>query len=49
MLGTMTEGQTVTRNIPVIAGQRVRVSLAWSSHTSGISNIGKTDVLRRGP
>jgi hypothetical protein len=46
MLGTMTEGQTVTRNIPVVAGQRVRVSLAWSSHTSGTSNIGKTDVLR---
>ena len=46
MLGTMTEGQTVTRNIPVVQGQRVRVSLAWSSHTSGTSNLGKTDVLR---
>ena len=46
MLGTMTEGQTVTRDIPVVAGQRVRVSLAWSSHTSGTSNLGKTDVLR---
>ncbi len=27
-------------------GQRVRVALAWSSHTSGTSNLGKTDVLR---
>ena len=24
----------------------MRVSLAWSSHTSGTSNLGKTDVLR---
>jgi hypothetical protein len=45
-LGTMTEGQTVTRDIPVVAGQQVRVSVAWSSHTSGTSNTGKTDVLR---
>ena len=42
----MTEGQIVTRNIPVVQGQRVRVALAWSSHTSGTSNIGKSDVLR---
>lgn len=46
MLGTITEGQTVTRDIRVVAGQRIRVSLAWSSHTSGTSNIGKSDVLR---
>ena len=46
MLGTMTEGQVVTRNIRVVKGQRVRVALAWSSHTSGTSNFGKTDVLR---
>ena len=44
--GAMTEGQVVTRNIPVVKGQRVRVALAWSSHTSGASNLGKTDVLR---
>jgi Subtilase family/S-layer homology domain len=46
MLGTMSEGQVVTRSIPVIAGQKVRVALAWSSHTSGSSNLGKSDVLR---
>jgi Subtilase family/S-layer homology domain len=46
MLGTMTEGQVVTRNVRVVKGQRVRVALAWSSHTSGASNLGKTDVLR---
>jgi hypothetical protein len=44
--GSMTEGQIVTRNIPVVKGQRVRVALAWSSHTSGTSNLGKSDVLR---
>ena len=44
--GSMTEGQTVTRDIPVVAGQRVRVALAWSSHTSGSSNLGKADILR---
>jgi len=44
--GSMTEGQVVTRNIPVVKGQRVRVALAWSSHTSGTSNLGKSDVLR---
>ena len=42
----MTEGQVVTRNIPVVKGQTVRVALAWSSHTSGASNLGKTDILR---
>ena len=46
MLGTMTEGQVVTRDIRVVKGQRVRAALAWSSHTSGTSNFGKTDVLR---
>ena len=44
--GTMSEGQTVTRDIAVVKGQPVRVALAWSSHTSGSSNLGKTDVLR---
>jgi hypothetical protein len=44
--GTMTAGQVVTRNISVVKGQRVRVALAWSSHTSGTSNLGKSDVLR---
>lgn len=34
-----------SRQFQVVAGQRVRVALAWSSHTSGASNLGKSDVL----
>jgi hypothetical protein len=45
-LGTMQEGQVITRDVRVVEGQRVRVALAWSSHTSGTSNLGKADVLR---
>ncbi len=44
--GSMSEGQTLTRDIEVVKGQSVRVAVAWSSHTSGSSNLGKTDVLR---
>jgi hypothetical protein len=44
--GSMSEGHVVTRSVPVVAGQKVRVALAWSSHTSGTSNTGKSDVLR---
>lgn len=44
--GTMTEGQVVTRDVRVVAGQKVRVALAWSSHTGGTSNLGKSDILR---
>ena len=43
--GSMRRGQTIVRDIPVVEGQPVRVSLAWSSHTSGTSNIGKSDAL----
>jgi hypothetical protein len=44
-IGQVTNGATVTRAITVRAGQRVRVALAWSSHTSGSSNLDKADVL----
>jgi hypothetical protein len=44
--GVMREGRTITRTIRVVKRQRVRVALAWSSHTSGTSNLGKSDVLR---
>ena len=44
--GAMSEGQAITRELRVVKGQRVRVALAWSSHTSGSSNLGKSDVLR---
>lgn len=36
---------TEIRDIAVVKGQKVRVALAWSSHTSGSSNLGKSDVL----
>jgi hypothetical protein len=38
-------GEVTVRNVPVVAGQQVRVALAWSSHTSGASNLGKSDTL----
>jgi hypothetical protein len=44
-IGSMSAGQTPTRQIAVTAGQRVRVALSWSSHTSGSSNLGKADAL----
>jgi hypothetical protein len=43
-IGALT-GSTVTRQIGVAAGQRVRIALAWSSHTSGSDNLGKADTL----
>lgn len=44
-IGSTTRGQVVVQEVPVIRGQRVRVALAWSSHTSGASNTGKADTL----
>jgi hypothetical protein len=45
-LGVVEDGRTVTRQFSVYAGQRIRVALAWSSHTSGGNNLNKTDELR---
>ena len=45
VVGAMHPGETAVRDVPVVAGQLVRVALAWSSHTSGSSNLGKSDVL----
>lgn len=44
-VGSMNGSQTPTRQISVAAGQRVRVALAWSSHTSGSNNLSKADTL----
>ena len=44
-IGSMRAGQTIVRDIPVVAGQAVNVALAWSSHTSGTSNTAKADQL----
>ena len=38
-------GETDVYNVSVVAGQPVRIALAWSSHTSGSSNLGKADTL----
>jgi subtilase family protein/S-layer family protein len=43
-IGAISRGQTIVREVPVLAGQRVRAALAWSSHTSG-SNTAKADAL----
>jgi hypothetical protein len=43
--GAMHPGEVAVRDVPVVAGQTVHVALAWSSHTSGSSNLGKADVL----
>ena len=42
---SMSAGEVPAYQIPVVAGQRIRVVLAWSSHTSGSSNTGKSDTL----
>jgi putative cell wall-binding protein len=44
-MGSMTAGQTVTQEIAVVAGQKVKVVLSWNSHTSGSSLATRTDRL----
>ena len=44
--GAVQRGQTVSRDVIVAKGQTVRVALAWSSHTSGSSNIDKSNALK---
>ena len=44
-MAAMQPGQTHVHNVTVVAGQQVRVAIAWSSHTSGSSNLGKADTL----
>lgn len=45
-VGALTSpGDVETREVMVVAGQPIRVALAWSSHTSGSSNLNKVDVL----
>ena len=43
--GSMAAGDQISQAIPVRAGQRVRVALAWGSHTSGPA-LQKTDELQ---
>jgi hypothetical protein len=44
-MSAMHPGEVAVRDVQVVAGQTVRVALAWSSHTSGSSDLGKADVL----
>jgi hypothetical protein len=43
--GAMHPGEVGVQDVAVVAGQTISVALAWSSHTSGSSNLGKADVL----
>ena len=45
-IGAMQAGDRIRQNISVRGGDRLRVALAWNSHTRGASNLGKSDVLR---
>jgi hypothetical protein len=45
-LGAMQRGDRVIQSISVRGGDRLRVALAWNSHTAGAGNLSKTDVLR---
>jgi hypothetical protein len=44
-VGSVRSGQRPSHSFTVEAGQRVRVALSWSSHTSGSTNTGKSDAL----
>jgi hypothetical protein len=44
-IDSLLPGETPVQQVSVRAGDRLRVALAWSSHTSG-RNLSKTDVLR---
>jgi Subtilase family/Bacterial Ig-like domain len=46
LIGALSRGQEPAQRISVNAGDRLRVALAWNSHTSGSGNLSKTDVLR---
>ena len=46
VIGELSHGQEPVQEISVRAGDRLRVALAWNSHTGGSGNLSKTDVLR---
>jgi hypothetical protein len=45
-VGSLLAGDEPQQQIEVLAGDRVRVALAWNSHTRGSDNLSLTDVLR---
>ena len=46
VLGSLTDGEEPVQSVSVRAGDRLRVALAWNSHTSGSGNLDLTDTLR---
>jgi hypothetical protein len=44
-IGAMQAGDVPVQQFNVVRGQKVRVALAWSSHTSGSNNLDKADAL----
>jgi Subtilase family/Bacterial Ig-like domain len=46
VMGSLSPGQEPAQRVNVRGGDRLRVALAWNSHTSGSANLSKTDVLR---
>ena len=45
VLGTMTNGQPVAYDVPVVAGQKVKVVVSWNSHTAGADLATRSDRL----
>jgi hypothetical protein len=46
VIGSLSPGQEPVQHVVVRGGDRLRVALAWNSHTGGAANLSKTDVLR---
>jgi hypothetical protein len=46
VIGSLSPGQEPVQRVNVRGGDRLRVALAWNSHTGGAANLSKTDVLR---
>lgn len=44
-IGALSSGQSVTQQIAVQAGDRLRVAVAWNAHTQGSSNLNLSDGL----
>lgn len=45
-IGALDPGQGVTQQVAVRAGDRLRVALAWDSHTQGSGDLNLSDTLR---
>ncbi len=43
-MGNMTPGQTIIQDIAVVAGQRVKVVIAWNSRSNGTTDLLRADL-----